>query len=165
MTQSLFAQLGVATVMASFTMLVHLLGLSLLIATPARHAHRFGTDAALVHQALVLLGVAFGLIGLHAVEIWSYAFLYHALGAIPSFEDALYFSTTTYVTLGYGDVTLPRNWRILGAIEGANGVILLGWSTAFFVSVVGRIRVLERDWSDVGEGGKKHRTPPGGDGR
>ena len=32
----------------------------------------------------------------------------------------------------------------LGAIEGANGVILLGWSTAFFVAIVGRIRLLER---------------------
>ena len=40
---------------------------------------------------------------------------------------------------GYGDLTLERPWRILGAIEGANGVILLGWSTAFFISVVSRI--------------------------
>ncbi len=34
----------------------------------------------------------------------------------------------------------PLVWRILGAIEGVNGVILLGWSTAFFVSVVSQIR-------------------------
>ena len=33
----------------------------------------------------------------------------------------------------------------LGAIEGANGVILLGWSTAFFVAIVNRIRFIERE--------------------
>ncbi len=60
-----------------------------------------------------------------------------------SFEGALYFSTSTYTTIGYGDVVLPRGWRVFGAIEGANGIILLGWSTAFFVSVVGRIRLME----------------------
>ena len=49
-------------------------------------------------------------------------------------------------TVGYGDVTLPVQWRVLGAIEAASGVILLGWSTAFFVSVVSRIRALEHDW-------------------
>lgn len=86
---------------------------------------------------------------LHSVEIWSYAALYHWVGAIRSFEDALYFSTATYATIGYGDLTLSKSWRVLGAIEGANGVILLGWSTAFFISIVARIRALEHDWSGV----------------
>jgi len=68
------------------------------------------------------------------------------LKAIPTFEEALYFSTVTYATIGFGDLILPRTWRILGAIEGVNGVILPGWSTAFFVSVVSQIRALEHDW-------------------
>ena len=96
---------------------------------------------------LVLVGVSFGLFILHGVEIWSYAALYDAVSATRSFEEALYFSTATYATIGYGDLTLSRTWRVLGAIEGANGVILLGWSTAFFVSIVARIRALEHDWS------------------
>ncbi len=134
--------------MVAFTVLVHLMGLTLLIALaawikPARE--RFW------HQAILLVGIAFGLFGLHTAEIWAYAILYDGVGATPSFEDALYFSTVTYATIGYGDLTLPRNWRILGAIEGANGVILLGWSTAFFVSVVGRIRALEHDWMAYGK--------------
>jgi voltage-gated potassium channel len=96
---------------------------------------------------LVLVGVSFGLFILHSVEIWSYATLYSTVRATRSFEDALYFSTATYATIGYGDLTLSKSWRVLGAIEGANGVILLGWSTAFFVSIVARIRALEHDWS------------------
>jgi len=56
-------------------------------------------------------------------------------------------------------LTLSKSWRVLGAIEGANGVILLGWSTAFFVSIVSRIRALEHDW--LGTVGTKFRSPPG----
>jgi hypothetical protein len=85
---------------------------------------------------LVLVGVFFGLFILHGVEIWTNATLYY-IGALHSFEDALYFSTATYATIGNVELTLSRTWRILGAIEGANGVILPGWSTAFFLSIVG----------------------------
>ena len=61
-------------------------------------------------------------------------------------KSALYFSTTSFTTIGYGDVVLDRQWRLLGAIEGANGLLLFGWSTAFLFSVTGRLRALEHDW-------------------
>ena len=149
MTQTLATQLLLATAMAAFTVVVHLTGLSFLIAATNRHARRLQSERAFVLQALVLVGVSFGLFTLHSIEIWSYAILYRGLGATRSFEDALYFSTATYATIGYGDLTLSKAWRVLGAIEGANGVILLGWSTAFFVSVVARIRALEHELSDA----------------
>ena len=158
MTQSLAEQLMFATAMAAVTVIMHLLGLSVLIAATNSHSRRLQTDAHLVRQMAVLVGVSFGLFILHGVEIWSYATLYYWAGAIRSFEDALYFSTATYATIGYGDLTLSKSWRVLGAIEGANGVILLGWSTAFFISIVGRIRALEHDWS--GSFGDKQRINP-----
>jgi len=133
--------------MVALTVVTHLLGLGILIAAANRHSRRLRTGHALMQQMLVLVSVSFGLFILHSVEIWSYATLYATVGAIRSFEDALYFSTAAYATIGDGDIALPRSWRLLGAIEGANGVILLGWSTAFFVSVVARIRALEHDWS------------------
>jgi len=40
---------------------------------------------------------------------------------------------------------LDRQWRLFGAIEGANGLLLFGWSTAFLFSVTGRLRALEHD--------------------
>jgi voltage-gated potassium channel len=147
MTQSLATQLIIATAMVALTVTIHLLGLSVLIAATNRHSSRLQAERHLVRQMLVLIGVSFGLFMLHGVEIWSYATLYYWVGAIRSFEDALYFSTATYATIGYGDLPLPKSWRVLGAIEGANGIILLGWSTAFFISIVARIRALEHDWS------------------
>ena len=88
---------------------------------------------------------------IHTVEIWLYAGLYLSLRAVPNFENALYFSTVTYATIGYGDVLIAKPWRILGAIEGAIGVIMLGWSTAFLVSLMSQLKVLSHDWLQTPE--------------
>ena len=146
MASDLLLQLGLGTLTVAVTVLVHLAGLSVLVGLLRVHQTRFRTRQAIVDQVLPLLGAAFGLFALHTLEIWGYAGLYCLVGATRTFEEALYFSTVTYSTIGYGDLTLDRAWRILGAIEGANGVILLGWSTAFFVSVVARLRALEHNW-------------------
>jgi hypothetical protein len=133
----------------SASILIHLAGLAGLLSLMRVHKERFVTKRARLDQVVALVGVGFGLFALHTLEIWAYAALYLLLQATPTFEGALYFSTVTYATIGYGDLTLGQQWRILGAIEGANGVILLGWSTAFFVSVVARLGALEHDWLRV----------------
>ena len=96
-----------------------------------RHIHPASPRALASTVALVL-----GLFAIHAVEIWAYAALYVLLGAVSGFEPALYFSTVTYAAIGYDDDLIALRWRMLGAIEGINGVLLLGWSTAFFVTLV-----------------------------
>jgi len=136
-------QLALSTIMVAFTIGVHLAGLALLLRLVRRHRSRRPNGTAHLHDGIGILAAAFGLFVLHAIEIWAYAGLYAQAGAVRTFEEALYFSTSTYATIGYGDVVLVPDWRVLGAIEGANGVILLGWSTAFFVAVVNRIRLLE----------------------
>lgn len=136
-------ELLVATGMVVLTISIHLVGIALLLTMLRRHRARRWQAGGVVRDGIGIVGAAVGLFVLHAIEIWSYAALYSVTRALPDFETALYFSTSTYATIGYGDVVLDRTWRIIGAIEGANGVILLGWSTAFFVAVVGRIRFVE----------------------
>ena len=70
------------------------------------------------------------------IEAWIWAVSYMALGAISSFEPALYFSIVTFTTLGYGDLTLHADWRLLGSFEAANGTIMFGWTTALIVALV-----------------------------
>jgi len=156
-TQSLLLQLAVATAMVVLTMLTHLAGLALLLAVLRAHG-RSSRERQLLRQAVVILVVVLGLFALHTIEIWSYAALYALLNSFQDFEEALYFSTVTYTTIGYGygDLTLPKPWRVLGAIEGANGIILLGWSTAFFFAVLQWIRALEADWAAHDD----HSKPP-----
>lgn len=141
----LTTQLAIATATVAVTVLVHLIGLAVLLAILRRHRHASQVLIASFVNGVAILLAAFGLFALHAVEIWLWAALYLLLNAFPNLEQALYFSTSTYVTIGYGDVVLPVGSRILGVIEGANGIILIGWSTAFFFSIVDRLKLLERD--------------------
>lgn len=139
-------QLGFATLVVATTVLIHLSGLAFLIAILRRYRRASRQLFAVLLNTAAILVAAFGLFALHSIEIWLWAGVYQWLGAFSDFEHALYFSTSTYVTIGYGDVVLPPGSRILGAIEGASGIILIGWSTAFFFAIVDRMKLLERDF-------------------
>jgi len=79
------------------------------------------------------------ILALHGVEIWLFSFAYLGLGAISGLEDALYFSTISYSTVGYSDIHIAHQWRLLGAFESILGMVLIGWSTAFFFRMLGRM--------------------------
>ena len=90
----------------------------------------------------VLTGTVLILLALHTLEIivWAYAYLLLLPpGELGSFEEAVYFSFVTFTTLGYGDITLIQNWRLLSGIEALNGIMLVGWTTAMLFAVVQRM--------------------------
>ena len=79
---------------------------------------------------------------LHFTEmvVWALVYLFTPeLEHLHTFEEAIYFSMITYISLGYGDVTLGPFWRIMSGFEAMNGIILFGWSTAMFFLSVQRI--------------------------
>ena len=137
-------QLVIASAMVMVTVVVHLIGLGVLVRLLRSHHQRVGRFR--IAPLTLLFGASLGLFAIHTIEIWLYAALYIVLAALGSFEQALYFSTVTYATIGYGDVVLAHPWRILGAIEGATGIMMLGWSTAFLVSLLTQVRLLSHDW-------------------
>jgi hypothetical protein len=53
-----------------------------------------------------------------------------------SFTEALYFSTITLTTLGYGDITPHGYFRALSAIESILGFIFLGLLVSVFTSIL-----------------------------
>lgn len=87
----------------------------------------------------LLISVAGGLVSMHLVDVALWAFLYTGGHALPDLEVALYFSAATYTTVGYGDIVLPPGWRLVGGIEALTGILMCGWSTGGFFSVVSRI--------------------------
>jgi len=58
----------------------------------------------------------------------------------------LYFSTVSYATIGCGDVVMPHQWRILEAIEGAAGIILLAGQLPSLWSLLSQLKLLGHDW-------------------
>jgi ion channel len=73
---------------------------------------------------------------LHLIEITAWALIYVRNGAMADLQSALYFSAVTYTTTGYGDLVLPKEWRLVGAIEALTGILMCGWSTGFFFAAV-----------------------------
>jgi Ion channel len=126
--------LALGTAVISATVLVHTVGLIAVthLMTYVRawfrlHRHEAGRTAAMVATVLALFVV-------HAVEIWLWAFVYVGIGGLPNIDTAIYFSITTFSTIGFGDVVLPDEWRLLGSLEGVSGLLLIGWSTAYLVA-------------------------------
>jgi hypothetical protein len=90
-------------------------------------------------RAIALSLTIIGIFAAHVIEICVWTIFYFFVEEIQTWESALYFSTTSFTTVGYGDLTLSEEWRLLGSIEAINGMILFGWSTAFIFACVSRI--------------------------
>lgn len=138
--------LALATALVCATVVIHFIGLLILLRILRYRAHHFFRHESTLLQGALILFVVLGIVAIHTVEIWLYAITYLAVGALDDLESALYFSTVTFASLGYGDITLSKSWRLFGSIEAANGLILFAWSTAFLFSVSSRLRTLEHDW-------------------
>lgn len=90
-------------------------------------------------RLIAMNSVVLGLFAVLTVEVWLWAVLYLVIGAFPDFETALYFSTVTFSTVGYGEVVMVHEWRMLAALESVNGFLLIGWSTAYLIAASMRV--------------------------
>lgn len=89
--------------------------------------------------AWLFICVAGWTILLHLSEITVWALTYAWSGAIAGLQSAWYFSAVTYTTTGYGDLVLPEDWRLVGAIEALTGILMCAWSSGFFFAVFSRM--------------------------
>jgi len=80
---------------------------------------------------------------IHIVHSLAWAFCYNLIpetaSQFSSFSEAVYFSLVTFTTLGYGDISLTSEWRLLSGLEAINGIMLIGWSTAIMFSLIQNI--------------------------
>lgn len=139
---ALIPQFAVASAMAMLCVLIHGLGLFSLARALRTEAavERLNRIAPLSPRGMAFtLGIVVAILALHGLEIWAFAFVYLGIGAIPGLEDALYYSTISYSTVGYNDTHIAPQWRLLGAFQSILGMVLIGWSTAFFFRILGRI--------------------------
>lgn len=102
----------------------------------------------------VLISTAIVLITLHIIEIFVWALAYLLVvpdGELQTLESAFYFSAVTFTTLGYGDITLSSDWRLLSGLQAIDGILLIGWTTAFLFAV------LQRAWIRPGDNKKSQK--------
>ncbi len=93
------------------------------------------------HRLKIVLGVLGCLIA-HAIEVWVFAIAYYLMhhaadygtlsGAFSGYLiDCVYYSFTTYTTLGFGDIVPSDNIRYLTGIESLTGLVLISWTASF----------------------------------
>jgi hypothetical protein len=131
-------QILVAYLLVIMATLIHAIGIVLItkilrLDDATLRAHRLDLGA-----LALLVTMALGMFALHTLEIGLFALFYLAMGALPDLESALYFSTESYTTLG-PDIALPVEWRLVGAVEGLAGFVLIGWSIAVFVTDMNKL--------------------------
>ena len=132
-------QLLFALVLTSATVAIHAIGTVYIVIPAARVWGQKSASDTRPRAIWVLTRLVSFLLVLHLVEMAIWAAAFTALGILPDFETALYYSLTSYTTVGYGDVLAPGPWRLVGPIEAAVGVLVLGWSTGIIVAAVLRI--------------------------
>ena len=120
------------------TTIIHIAGISLIAMLIKTHADQW-RDCHPFIRAQKIGEVVLLMFFLSLLEIAVWAGVYLMVGAIEKMETALYFSMVTFTTLGYGDVLLDERWRLMAAIEAANGIIIFGLTTAAVVAAVQRV--------------------------
>ena len=85
----------------------------------------------LFRQIMILTGLLLWIMLAHLIEVLIWAVLFILVGALQTMEEALYFSLVCFTTLGFGELTLSDEWRLLSAFVGANGFLLFSLSAAF----------------------------------
>lgn len=101
------------------------------------------------HHRPTLLLVMFALLLAHVAEIWLFGLAYWGLlsaadlGVIEGYEalnflDCVYFSATTYTTVGWGDLYAVGPIRFLAGTEALVGFMLITWSASFVYLIMAR---------------------------
>jgi hypothetical protein len=135
-------QAGAAALLVTLTLLLQSAGMAWLInlakAHLTRDMHRLGQ----FRSTVLMVRFTSMMSNLHLLEILLWAGFYR-WNCFPAWESAFYFSATSYSTVGYGDLVLPRMWRILGPLESVTGVLMCALSASLLFAIVARL--VERD--------------------
>ncbi len=89
---------------------------------------------------LAVLVASLWVVATTTAGVWLWAFVYDLLGVFGTFEECLYFSIVSFTTLGFGDVILPHEWRILSGMTATNGFLNFGLMTALMIEAFRLIR-------------------------
>src|SRR5260370_32371777 len=102
-----------AVVLVALTLLLQCAGLAALISFARPSLAPEDLKLGPIRSAMLVMRLMTAFIGLHLLEILLWAGFYRWL-CFPLWESSFYFSTSSYATVGYGDIVLPQMWRTVG---------------------------------------------------
>ena len=108
--------------------------------------HNWVTRAPHEPKLIVVLTMAMlWTVMLMTVSVWIWAIALWVLNIFQTIEASVYFSLVAFTTLGFGDILLPVEWRLLGGLAAANGLLIFGILTAMLVETLRQTRLRQRD--------------------
>ena len=132
-------ELLIAFGLVGICLVIHIAGMVRLAEWLVGRSRELNQQGGIAHFTFrLMIGFAV-IIFLHMADSCIWATFYYWRELFGDYETSLYFSLVSYSTIGYGDVVLPRSWRLLGTIEGIAGVLLCGLSTAFIFAIVNAV--------------------------
>jgi voltage-gated potassium channel len=141
-------QAGAAAILVALTLCVQCAGMGFII-----HRTRIliegRTRKLSAWQAAVLMvrfAAAMTVLQILETLVWACFYRWRCFSA---WEPSFYFSAASYSTVGYGDVLLPRTWRLLGPVEGLTGMLMCGMSVSGLFAILTRILAAEAKSSAV----------------
>ena len=126
--------IGIALFLA--TAIVHAIALGVTTDIVRKQINGVADSMSLLHPIDILLTTMIFIMAAHGVEVLLWALTFVQAGVFDTMEPAFYFSLVAYTTLGFGDIIVPVEWRLLSGFAAANGFLLFGWSTAFQVELL-----------------------------
>jgi hypothetical protein len=133
----MLSKILIACALVAVTVAVHAVGLAVLLR--ALMKSQVLAPARFWLITWLLVRVTWCLILIHLVEISVWGMFYFWQDCLPDAESAFYFAGVTYTTVGYGDLVLPKPWRMLGPVEGLTGILMCGLSTGLFFAVLSKV--------------------------
>lgn len=90
---------------------------------------------------LVLCATALWVLLQMTIAVWAWALTFMALGVFAALEPSVYFTLVAFTTLGFGDILLPLEWRLLGGMAALNGLLNIGLVTAALIETMRPLRL------------------------
>ena len=134
----LFRQLAAAALLVTSTLCVQCAGVAIIVHWLRTVALRDIRKFTIPRSATLVMETMIGVILLHGSVILLWGACYRWL-CLSSWQSAFYFSSSSYSTVGYGDVLIPSQWHLLGPLESMMGVLMCGISVSLLFALITRL--------------------------
>jgi hypothetical protein len=148
------ASWGLGLALIALTIAVHALGIVMIARVWGRGYQIAQRSEQNIRRPTAIAAALIGTVGLllaildgFEAAVWAVAYL--SLGAIASERDAILYSVDSITTRGASGLVLEGQWRLMGALESADGILLFGISTAFMFTVLQRITIITDSIGEV----------------
>jgi len=133
-------QLMIGAAIIATTIVIHV-GFTAIAEWTLTHEHVWpGKNAGFIRFVVLLVGMTLWLMASISLGVWIWSLCLLGLGVFQDTETSVYFALVSFTTLGFGDIVLGKEWRILSGLMAGNGLLIFGLTAAVLVDFLSRFR-------------------------